>query len=104
MNVYFQIAGSLIQNAMLRTYRLFFFVIIILIITRIYCYNNTNKMIATYVNVKTYKEVYVQDFTANLINEDGKKSKEKIVIYKTADNISTFVVLKKKFDKEYKKK
>ena len=61
-------------------------------------------MIATYVNVKTKKEVYVQDFTANLIDEDGKPSKQKIVIYKEVDDISTFVVLKKHFDNEYKKK
>jgi hypothetical protein len=103
MNLFFQITVGLIEDFILKIYRLFFLAIIILIAILIYN-NKNNEMIATYVNVKTKKEVYVQNFTATLMDEDRKPSKQKIVIYKEVDDISTFVVLKKHFDKEYKKK
>lgn len=61
-------------------------------------------MIATYINNKTEEEVYVQDFTANLIEENGKISEEDIVIYQEKDNYVTFVIPKRIFDKEFTKK
>ena len=38
-------------------------------------------MIATYIQNSTEKEVYVNDFTANFMEESGKISEEDIVIY-----------------------
>lgn len=61
-------------------------------------------MIATYINNETGKEIFVNDFTANLVEEKGKLSEEAIVIYKEKDNYATFVVLKSIFDKEFTKK
>jgi hypothetical protein len=61
-------------------------------------------MIASYINNETKKEVYVSDFTANLMEANGKKSKDDIVIYKYHDDFTTFVIPRKTFDKEFSKK
>jgi hypothetical protein len=58
-------------------------------------------MVAAYINKETEKEIYVSDFTAVLVEEKGKRSEEKVVIYSEKDNSTTFVMLKSIFDKEY---
>ena len=58
-------------------------------------------MIATYIQNSTEKEVYVNDFTANFMEESGKISEEDVVIYQEKNNYATFVILKRIFDKEF---
>ena len=62
-------------------------------------------MIAAYIHKKTKKTVYVQDFTAKVMKESLKVArKEKIVIFKREEDITTYIVSKEIFDKEYIKK
>lgn len=61
-------------------------------------------MITTYTHKKTKEEIYIRDFTAQLMEANDKKSSDKIVIYSKKDNSTTFVMLKKQFDKEFTKK
>ena len=58
-------------------------------------------MIATYIRNSTKEEIYVNDFTANFMQDNGEFSDEAIVIYQEKNNYATFVILKRIFDKEF---
>ena len=58
-------------------------------------------MIAAYINKETKQEVRVTNFTAILVKEQGRKTKDKMVLYCEKDNSTTFVIDKATFDKEY---
>ena len=62
-------------------------------------------MIATYINNKTKEEVFVQDFTATMMAENGEQSGNSIVIYKTKKEYHfTLVITTEIFNNEFTKK